>query len=446
MGILTSLFFLSPAWGDEPSGPAARMISLGVDRASFTTVLDDFSQQSSLTLAAFVPQPEPSVSLKVTGQTAQDVLEQIANQVGAQVVFLWDGRAAALVPEKANPVLPWIRQARAEVLSQAVYDFALSLSQEQREQLLGGGQIPLAELTPEQAARATATWQDDKDFLAVWKQASEKGYVMLQYRPRILFLDKDSFLLFGDIDVYEINRQLNSVAVRAEGKTQGSLKMGVPAVEPQSVESGAARTDNEKEITSEITVEHGLAKPLKEWIALLKQYSEWEVYLDRRAEEVYVFISAGHYSPLQLSQLLAEATWMELRTVGPVKMFARRSKRIFNTKTLERLRQELLTLLPPQRSDVREADLLPWNSDLFLAGARVAVGELTMEQQTWLAKAWKQIPSLPSPEQIVQLQFVPSFVVTVDTQVRLPVTVIKEGEHSITFKGSGSNRFQTWSW
>lgn len=446
MGILTSLFLLSLALAEEPSSPAAKMISLEVDKAPFTTVLNDFSRESSWTLAAFVPQPEPLIRLQATNQKAQNVLEQIANQAGAQVISIWSGRATALPPAKANPALPWIRQARAEILSQVVYDFALSLSQEQREQLLGGGQIPLATLTAEQAAKATVTWQEDEDFLAVWGQGREKGYVTLQYRPRILFLDKDAFLLFGDIDVCEVNRRLNLEAGPAEVKTQGPFGTSGFVVAPQEADSGAPRRGNEAEVTTEITLEHGLARPLKEWIELLKQHSGWELYVDQRAKEVQVFISAGRYSPRQLSQLLAEATGMEVRSVGPVKMFARRSKRTFGTKALERLRQELVALLPPQRSDVREADLFPWDSDWFLSGTRVAVGELTEEQQTWLAKAWEQVPHLPSPGQIAQLQFVPSFVVTVDTQVRLPITVIKEGEQSIIFKGSGANRFQTWSW
>lgn len=163
-----------------------------------------------------------------------------------------------------------------------------------------------------------------------------------------------------------------------------------------------------------IRVASGETRSLTAWLASLQEHGAGEVYVDRRLATRKFFASPGTYPVEELMRWGAKAVAVDLRRVGPVMILAPHrtdAEEPPRSAALAALRQQLLDLMPPARSDIGigEISLGPFSLPDFGALRECAVDELTPAQQNWLWNVIRIHKHLPPPSEVKRVRFVPSF-------------------------------------
>jgi len=207
---LLALRFYLPDTRAESDGslPSGRPVSVTFTEAPLTTVLDEVARQSGIRVFSWVPDPEPSVTLTATQEAVDEVLRRVAGLIGAILTVQPDEQVAVLSPRDPYYDISPPQGTNALRSSRCVYDFARSLDERTRADLLAGKEIPFQDLTDDQQEKVAAFWSVKGR--AQFRKPEYQATVSLRYRPKLLLLDANGAPLSGipHVNVVDANQYL----------------------------------------------------------------------------------------------------------------------------------------------------------------------------------------------------------------------------------------------
>lgn len=210
--VLLALRFHLPDTRAESGGslPSSRPVSITFTEAPLTTVLGEVARQSGIRVFSWVPDPEPTVTLTATQKAVDEVLQGVADVIGAILTVQPDEQVAVLSPRDPYYGISPPQGTNALRNSRCVYDFARSLDERTRADLLAGQEIPFEALTEEQQEKAAAFWSVKPGDWARFRKPEYQAAVSLRYRPKLLLLDANGAPLSGIsyVNVVDANQHL----------------------------------------------------------------------------------------------------------------------------------------------------------------------------------------------------------------------------------------------
>ncbi len=453
----------------------AEPISIDAKVRSLTAVFAEIAAQSGARFAAFIPDPEPVVTLRVAAGTVREALEQVAAAANEQV----DETRRGVLLLSSSEDAPWKRG--PDVL--IVWELLKHLSDKQRAELLSGGSLPLSDVPIEAEPRVLDWILRDDEFARACFRDRRRAYVCLSYTPRVILRGENGAPLGhgARIDIPAAQRKFAHLQHQAiESKYLEdpswplSKRIPVPAGPirpPQTDETDAAETDvppppgvdapatrqHARQLRAkDVPIARAPANPslslpqtatrmLEEWCRLITELTGQPLVVDLKSSRNEVFISAGDYTRSDLIGILTKCTGVRARGLAGEATLLEVQQRTLNPPgpvSADQAREEILEMLhpvlsscevvpaqafqnePPDRRrnlttrysgypEGKIADLGPFSGEEILSRTRCSLEELPAEQRTWVVAAIRHSGARDVLPKVREVELVPGFAFTV---------------------------------